>query len=188
MHPLMLDILVNLGHDEVIKGKEILKYLRYSTEKFLDGNKEYILELEDMHYVHIVFTGATPEALYPGEEDAPAGEFLAENQSPWGNGLLGVIFVHETPFEQEILAHEVFHALELLAQRKEPDLLNLRDSLWGKSLFPEDHYASWGGPGEGSAEVFRAHLGHYGEDEEGALWVLEEEWAEYFDKVLAHCF
>lgn len=188
MHPSMLEILTSLNHDKVIKEEEILQHLRYNEGLNLDTRLQYLLELKDGHFAHIVFTDLDPAILHPEEDNPPSGEFLPQYHNIYSGGHLGVIFVHKGEFVQEALAHEVFHALELLAHVKDESLIPLLEDLWKRSQFPEDHYASWGGPGEGSAEVWRAHLGHYDDEEEEVLWILEDEWAEYFDRVLAHCW
>lgn len=189
MHPSMLEILTSLSHDKVIKGEEILPLIRYSEDEDfrIDTRLEYLLELKNGHYVHIVFTNLDSEVLHPEEEHPPAGEFLRQYSPLYGGGNLGVIFIHKGDYLQETLAHEVFHALELLAHERDQSLVPLLEDLWKRSQFPEDLYASWGGSSEGSAEVWRAHLGHYYDGEE-ALWNLEDDWAQYFDKILAYCW
>ena len=189
MHSLLLDILVGLDYDKIIKGEEILQHLRYNEGEGLnlDTRLQYLLELKDGHFAYIIFTDLDSEVLHPEEEHPPAGEFLRQYSPLYGGGNLGVIFIHKGDYLQETLAHEVFHALELLAHERDQSLVPLLEDLWKRSQFPEDLYASWGGPSEGSAEVWRAHLGHYYDGEE-ALWNLEDEWVEYFDKVVAHCW
>ncbi len=134
--------------------------------------------------INIYFSPRNSLERFPNIGGTVDGEFLA----PPIEGMNGEILIYKTGREQGTLAHEMFHALQLVAFKADPNLVDRQRQLWRRSKFPPYIYAHSGGPDEGAAEVWMAHQGHLPEEEPGSLLVLEDEWAEYFNAVISHCW
>ena len=168
----------------MISGSGILDWIRVGGQQ-LDIRFEHELSLKGGDTVDIVFTDLDGRELYPNvEEGSVDGEFFPSAHK----GYVGIIVLYKSTRLQETLAHEVFHALQSVAHKGDPKLRLWEEDLWRRSEFPQGSYALRGGPLEGAAEVWRAHLGHWDYYMEDHLWVLEDEWGRYFDAVISHCW
>lgn len=167
---------------QTIFGCDILGWIKKGGPS-LDSSCHYEWQIDIDLSVNIYF-GSAVQAKKRFPEEEVAGEFLA----PPCEDVSGEIIIYPTGSLQETLAHEMFHALQLVAFKADPSLIDRQRQLWRRSKFPLYVYAHKGGPDEGAAEVWRAHQGHNDPEEPGILLALYSEWAEYFDAVIGHCW
>lgn len=184
MHPAIEEIIFSgVKANSILIGSAILPHIREGGQE-LDPRLEYELKLSGST-VDIIFTDLDGSALYPEvTEGRVEGEFLPSTME----GYCGTVLLYKSQRVQETLAHEVFHSLQRVAHKADPKLKLWEEDLWRRSEFPQGSYALRGGPLEGGAEVWRAHLGHWDYYMEDHLWVLEDEWGRYFDAVISHCW